>query len=124
MNALVKPITWIFGIVFLLIGVAGFFMSSPLLGLYAVDTNHNVVHLLSGIVALIAAGSGDMYARWYLILFGIVYALVTILGFMEGTGTVLGLITVNPADNYLHAAIAAVALVIGFGSAAGASRSY
>lgn len=114
MNALVKPVTWILGIVFLLVGVAGFFTGDMLL-VFKVDTVHNIVHILSGVVALFAVSSGESYARMYLILFGIVYALVTVLGFMSD-GTVLGLITVNEADNYLHAAIALLSLIVGFGS--------
>jgi hypothetical protein len=37
---------------------------------------------------------------------------VTVLGFMAGD-SVLGLISVNAADNYLHLAIAAVFLLVG-----------
>ncbi len=113
MSSLVKSVTWILGIVLLLVGLLGF-VNNPILGLFEVDTIHNVIHLLSGIVALIAVSSSESYARLYLIVFGIVYALVTILGFMSGTD-VLGLFVVNQADNYLHAAIAVVCLAVGFG---------
>lgn len=113
MNSLVKTVTWIFGIVLLLVGILGFITGSPLLGLFEVDTTHNIIHILSGIVALIAVSSGESYARLYLIVFGIVYGLVTILGFVTG-GSILGLFTVNANDNYLHAAIAIVCLGVGF----------
>lgn len=111
---MVKSITWILGIVLLLVGILGF-VNNPILGLFQVDTVHNVIHILSGIVALIAVSSGESYARLYLIVFGIVYGLVTILGFMSGT-SVLGLFVINQADNYLHAAIAIVCLGVGFSS--------
>ncbi len=113
MNALVKPLTWILGIVLLLVGVAGFFTGDTLI-IFQVDTIHNIVHILSGVVALFAVSSGLSYARMYLIVFGLVYGLVTILGFMSGS--ILGLFAVNTPDNYLHLAIAAACLVVGFGS--------
>jgi hypothetical protein len=75
---------------------------------------HNLIHLASGVVALVVAGN-MAYARMYLIVFGLVYALVALLGYMNGS-SVLGLIVVNAADNALHALIAAVCLVVGFGS--------
>ncbi len=114
MNSLVKPITWILGIVLLLVGILGF-VNNPILGLFQVDAIHNSIHILSGILALIAVSSGKSYARLYLIIFGIVYGLVTILGFAMN-GSILGIFTVNQADNYLHAAIAVVCLAVGFSS--------
>lgn len=113
MRSLVKSLTWLLGVVFVLIGVAGFFVDGTLI-IFQVDTIHNVIHLLSGIVALAAVGAGESYARLYLIVFGLVYLLVTILGFVNG-GDILGLIQTNRADDYLHGAIAIVALAVGFG---------
>ncbi len=113
MNNLVKQVTWLLGIVLTLVGVAGFFVDNMLL-IFQVDTLHNIIHLLSGIVGIAAASMGTSYARLYLIVFGIVYALVTVIGFVNG-GSILGLFQVNDADNYLHAAIALVSLGVGFG---------
>lgn len=114
MNLLVKPLTGILGLVLTVAGVAGFFVSGSLLG-FEVDTTHNIIHLLSGLVALWAFNTSQSYSRTYLIIFGLVYALVTVLGFAMN-GDILGLFTVNAADNYLHLVIAAVCLVVGFGS--------
>ena len=114
MNSLVKPITWILGIVLLLVGILGF-VNNPVLGIFQVDTIDNAIHILSGIVGLIAVSSGKSYARLFLIIFGIVYGLVTILGFAM-YGNILNIFTVNQADNYLHAAIAVVCLAVGFSS--------
>lgn len=114
MTSLTKSVTWILGIVLVLVGVAGFFTNGMLL-VFQVDTVHNIVHLLSGVVGIAAAASGDKYSRLYLILFGLVYGLVTVVGFVNA-GDILGLFTVNDADNYLHAAIAVVSLGVGFGS--------
>ncbi len=115
MTALVKPLSFILGVVLTLVGIAGFFTGSNMLLVFEIDPIHNVIHLLSGVVALAAASSGYTYARMYLIVFGLVYAAVTVLGFAMN-GDILGLIHVNMADNYLHLAIAAVSLITGFGS--------
>ncbi len=114
MSSLVKLVTWVLGVVLLLTGILGFIMPSPLLGLFEVDTIHNVVHILSGLVAIFAVSSGASYARMFLIVFGIVYGIVAILGFVNA-GNIF-LFTVNAADNYLHTAIAVVCLAVGFGS--------
>src|SRR2546423_814344 len=114
MGSLVRPLTRVLGVVFVVIGLLGFVMSSPLLGLFEVDTLHNIIHLASGAIALVVGGNQAM-SRMYLIIFGLVYALVALVGYVQGN-TVLGLIAVNAADNALHALIAAVCLVVGFGS--------
>lgn len=108
-----KSLAMVLGVVLLAVGVLGL-VNNPVLGVFAVDTLHNAVHILSGIIGIVAASKGKTYARLYLIIFGIVYAAVAILGFMI-PGKVLGLIVVNAADNYLHAAIALVCLGVGFG---------
>ena len=114
MGSLVSPLTRLLGVVLVVIGLLGFVMSSPLLGIFEVDTLHNIIHLASGAIALVVGGNRSM-ARMFLIIFGLVYAGVAIIGFVQET-TVLGLFCVNQADNILHAAIGAVCLVVGFGS--------
>jgi hypothetical protein len=113
---MVKSAAMVFGVVFLLIGVLGFVpgitSDGKLLGIFAVDALHNIIHLASGVAALIAARS-EAYARTYFKVFGVVYALVTVLGFVQGD-TVLGLIPTNMADNLLHLVITAASLYLGF----------
>lgn len=110
--------TWVFGIAFLAVGVLGYVPGATtgglLLGIFMVDGMHNIIHILSGLIAVGVAWMGMQYARLYFQVFGVVYGLVTVVGFLQGD-TVLGLITVNMADNLLHLVIAAVALWIGFG---------
>jgi hypothetical protein len=85
-----------------------------LLGLFMVGGVHNIIHLLSGIGALAGASKSERYARLYFQVFGSVYALVTVIGFIQKT-TVLGIFDVNTADNFLHLGLAVVILAIGFG---------
>ncbi len=114
MGALVSPLTRILGVVLVIVGLLGFFMPSPLLGIFEVDMLHNIIHLASGAIALVVGGNHAM-ARMFLIIFGLVYAGVAVIGFLQGD-TVLGLFGVNMADNLLHVAIGGVCLVVGFGS--------
>ncbi len=114
MTSLVKPVTWLFGFVLLIVGVLGYMMN-PILGIFEVNGLHNIVHIASGVVALIAASMGVGAARMYLIIFGLVYLLVALIGFMN-VEAVTGLLAINAADNLLHVAIAAVCLIVGFGS--------
>lgn len=121
-----------FGVVFLAIGALGFVPAlapvgadghAMLLGIFMVGGLHNVIHLASGAAALAGGLASEAYARLYFQVFGVVYALVTVLGFV-GNGSVLGILPVNMADNFLHLAIAAVALTLGFAvKSSGASNS-
>lgn len=112
-----KAAKW-FGIVLLLVGILGFIgpltPGGNLLDIFAVDTVHNIIHVLTGILGLIMAGS-PKGARSFFQIFGIVYALVTIIGFFGGV-SVLGIFVVNGADNILHLVIAVLALYFGFRS--------
>ncbi len=124
-GSIAKPFAQVLGAVLLLVGILGFVPAlapgGKLLGIFAVDAIHNVIHLLSGVVGLIAgSAAAGRYARAYAGIFGAVYALVTVVGFVQGT-TVLGLISVNLADNLLHTAIALASLAVFF-AAAGRTR--
>lgn len=119
---MLKKAALIFGIVFVAIGILGFIPAlTPtdnegarrLLGIFEVNGLHNIIHMLSGAAALLSAKS-DAYASTYFKIFGVVYSLVMIIGFLQGH-TVLGLIPVNMADNLLHLVIAGSALYLGFG---------
>jgi hypothetical protein len=115
---MVKSAAVLFGVVFLLIGILGFVPAvtkdQMLLGIFHVNAAHNCVHLLSGVVALIAGMTSAGAARWYFRIFGLVYGLVAVMGFVMGDGMLLGLISNNTADTWLHVGIAAVSLILGF----------
>ncbi len=112
-----------FGVVLTIIGLGGFIPAlAPensagvplLLGIFAVSALHNIIHLASGVAALIASKSNE-YARLYFQVFGVVYAIVTVVGFIQGDKVLVDQIPVNLADNLLHIAIAGVSLTLGFG---------
>ena len=116
---MVKTMAVLFGIVFLLIGILGFVpgvtKDEMLLGIFHVNAAHNVVHLLSGAVALFCGMTSVGASRNYFRIFGVIYALVAVLGFLNAGDTMLlGLISNNTAVTWLHVAIAAVSLLLGF----------
>lgn len=120
---MIKTLSMVVGAVFLLVGIAGLIPAlSPLqsdghravLGIFQTDGLHNVIHLFSGVVGVVAGLSSAKASRLYFQIFGAVYALVTVVGFLQGD-TVLGLIHVNAADNFLHLGLAVLLLGIGFG---------
>jgi hypothetical protein len=108
----------LFGIVFLLVGILGFVpgvtTNEMLLGIFHVNAAHNVVHLLSGAAALACGLASPRASRLYFRIFGAVYGLVAILGMVHGDGHLLGLISNNMPDVWLHVAISIAALVLGF----------
>jgi hypothetical protein len=121
--------TWarLIGWVLLLAGIVGFFYSasfgSPgevdaVFGILDVNGFHNVVHILSGLLGIVMSRSFGS-ARAYCLLLAATYAVVTIWGLVVGDGgEILSIVPVNTEDNVLHAAIAFVSLLLGFGSAA------
>ncbi|HKH64117.1 MAG TPA: DUF4383 domain-containing protein [Solirubrobacterales bacterium] len=100
------------GGVLLVAGIIGFFYSasfgSPgnvdaVLGILDVNAWHNLVHIASGVVGLLAFASGPRASRTYALVFGVVYIIVAIWGFIIGSHeSILGFIPVNTEDNILH----------------------
>lgn len=120
---MIKSLALVFGAVFLLVGILGFVPaftpahsdgSRYLLGLFAVGGIHNVIHLLSGALAVAAGLNSEKLSQLWFRVFGAVYALVTVVGFVQ-KDTVLGIFAVNTGDNFLHLALAVAILAVGFG---------
>ncbi|QBD75460.1 DUF4383 domain-containing protein [Ktedonosporobacter rubrisoli] len=108
----------VIGIIFLAVGLLGFILNptaGALLGIFAVNIEHNLIHVLVGILGIAAAFTGK--SRLYAQALGIVYLLVGILGFIPGLapdGMLLGLVHINLADNLLHLIVGGLAAIIGF----------
>lgn len=121
-----KNLSILFGAVFVLVGVLGFVPGITndqglLLGIFKVGPLQNLIHIIGGVAAFVAAKSED-YSRLYFKIFGVVYAIVAIAGIVQGD-TVLGLFAVNAAENILHVVLALAFLVIGFAMPAGNSTT-
>ena len=119
---MVKTAAILFGIVFLAVGILGFVPGATtdmngmpmLLGIFHVNTAHNFVHIASGIVFLLCGMAGPGPSRTFFKIFGIVYGLVAIMGFVVGNGMLLGLISNNMADTWLHVVLSVAMLYLGF----------
>jgi hypothetical protein len=116
-DAMAKSFAMILGIMLLAIGVWGTATGghNHEIALFGVNTAHNLVHLLSGALAIGTALAGVRAAKVFLILFGLVYGLVAVCGFINVTAAVQ-MLNLNMADNWLHAAIAVGCLWAGIGT--------
>lgn len=100
------------GAVLLVAGIIGFFYSasfgSPgsvdaVLGILDVNAWHNLIHIASGALGLLAFASGPRASRTYALVFGVVYIVVAISGFIIGNHeSILGFVPINTEDNILH----------------------
>lgn len=100
------------GAVLVILGIVGFFYSasfgspgdvSQMLGAFAVNGWVNVLHILTGVIGLIAA---DYASRRYSLGIGLLYIVLGFWGFALGSGeAILGFLPVNSGDNLLHLAI-------------------
>lgn len=110
-----KIVLYVIGGVLLLVGVLGFVMPSPLLGIFAVNMLHNLVHVVTGLALLAAAYLSGSTGSLLVKIFAVVYALVALAGIaMWSQPMLLGLIEVNPADHILHVVLAGILIWLGF----------
>jgi hypothetical protein len=112
-----KKLAIIFGIIFVLIGLLGF-ISNPVVGegqdvIFMTDMMHNLVHLLIGIILIIAGWMGDRPASLWLKIFGVVYLVLFIDGLIQ-TDNLFGFVMQNGNDTWLHLVFGVVLLVAGF----------
>src|SRR4051812_12102650 len=91
-----KTVCKILGVVFVIVGVAGF-VAPGLLGAH-LSPVHNLVHLVSGAIALYFGFAGSFSgARAFCLIFGAVYLLLGIVGFVlghEAASTMAGMASV------------------------------
>jgi hypothetical protein len=123
------------GVVFLLVGVAGFIpgittnydqlqfaghqSGALLLGVFQVSILHNIVHLLFGVAGLAMARTAAG-ARNYLIGGGVIYAVLWLYGLVIGDTAPANFVPMNMADDWLHLVLAVG--MIGLGVLLGRDR--
>ncbi len=118
------------GIIFLLIGIIGFFTPTEnatgvraVFGIFDVDTLHSIINLIVGLLGVGAAFSGQSHL--FNRIFGIVFTLFGLLGLIPalyfpagsyGTdnGLFLGLVHDNAGDHILHLITGIAALVVAY----------
>ena len=122
MSTTLQKLAGVFGVIFILVAVLGFISPGGLLmtmdpttgmvlGVFPVNLLHNIVHLAFGAWGLVASrqwsGSKTFFTAG-----GIIYAVLTCVGFLSPTG--FGLVPLGGADIWLHAVLAVPMLAIGF----------
>ena len=111
-----KTVCKILGVVFLLVGVLGF-AKADLLGAH-LSPAHNIVHLVSGVVALYFGFAGTLSAaKAFSLVFGVVYMALGILGMALGTGAdrmwEVGPLDLGQADHGIHILLGVIFLAGG-----------
>lgn len=120
--------TMVVGVTFLLVGVLGFIpgittnydsmtfagqeSNAELFGIFEVSVLHNIVHLLFGIVGLWAARAA-VTAAWYLLIGGLVYAVLWLYGLLIDKHSSANFVPLNTADDWLHFVLAVVMITLG-----------
>src|SRR5687767_10036585 len=99
-----KTAALIIGIVFILVGILGFF-PNPIVGacdnsaIFCTDKVHNAVHIISGVLFVLVALASPANAGLVMKIFGVVYFGLGVYGLMtvgsSGMGTLLGFLHVN-----------------------------
>lgn len=101
-----KTVCKILGVVFLLVGLCGF-AAPNLLGAH-LNPPHNLVHIVSGVIALYFGFAGSLSgARGFCLIFGIVYLALGLFGLAMGDPAMdrmwhVGPLGLGTADHGIH----------------------
>lgn len=113
-----KTIATLLGVVFILVGLVGF-AAPGLLGAH-LSPAHNVIHLVSGAVALFLGLKGSLTAtKMFCLIFGVVYLLLGVVGFGAGTGAdrmfpvIPGILELGMMDHIIHVLLGLILLIAG-----------
>ena len=114
-----KTLCKVGGLIFLIVGLVGFAM--PTLMGFHLTPIHNIIHIVTGLIALYLgfAGSYDG-AKTFCLIFGVVYLLIAIIGFMA-PGTLASILGhAGPMtsadlmpDNVFHLVVGILFLAVG-----------
>ena len=118
---MLRVLAFLCGIAFILAGVAGmslkpeYIVDGKLFGKFLVNFEHNLVHLVTGILALVSGVKSYFASKLFFIIFGIIYGILAILGIVQTDADFFHQhILVDDFGNYVHIAISLLFLVFGF----------
>lgn len=125
----VQIATLVVGVVFLLVGVAGFIPGltqnlgdlqfagheghAMLLGIFHVSILHNVVHLLFGVAGVALARTPNA-ARQFLLWGGVIYLGLFVYGLIIDFDSAANFVPLSDANNWLHLALGLGMLALSF----------
>ncbi len=112
---MVRTYAKVVGIVIILIGVVGLFAGDRLLGAVNIEIAEDIVHILTGgLMAVVGfASRDDGLVRTVVGVLGVVYLLVTVLGFVAPK--LFGLLPVHGysiVDNLIHLVLGVAGVVV------------
>jgi Domain of unknown function (DUF4383) len=116
-ETMAKTVCKILGVVFLLVGVAGF--AAPTLMGFHLGPAHNLVHILSGAIALYLGFAGSLSAaKLFCLIFGVVYLGLGVFGMVLGDASMDRMLSIGPLvfgtrDHLLHILLGVVFLAGG-----------
>ena len=112
--SMAKTYALVFGIAYVAVAILELLFKN-VGGLLFFTPVHNAVHWLTGVLGLAAYGMGDKSAMMYAKIFGVVFTLVAILGFVapDFLGSILGY-RVNMFYNLVHTVTGLAGLYVGF----------
>lgn len=102
-----RIVTVVFGAIYLLTGLVGFVMGSPVFGLFEVNALHDIVHILIGAILLYGASTTPAAIMTLRAVGGLLLVL-GLLGFVAPDG--FGLVPLGGNDIWLHLVSAAILL--------------
>ena len=110
--------SWLYlsGAILIAVGILGFF-SNPLVGpegLVATDNPHNIVHILTGLLALGLAYWMRDDVGTATMLFGALYLVVFVVTVLSPTLFGVFSVAVNVIDHVIHIGLAIVSLALGY----------
>jgi len=109
-RSMVQAVAAVFGAIYLVAGVVGFFIH-PLLGIFQVNFLHNLVHIAIGIGGL-AAASSLANSKTFCQIVGVIMLLLGLIGI--GVANPVGLLYIGGADIALHLGTGGVLAYFGF----------
>jgi hypothetical protein len=116
-NVMTKQIVTILGGILIVAGLVGF-AAPGLMGMH-LSPVHNVIHLVSGALALCFGLAGSFSAaKTFCTLFGLIYGLLGVLGFIlagpGGMWAIVPQLTLGTMDHIIHVILGGLFLFAGF----------
>ncbi len=124
----IQKAAMLFGIIFLLVGLLGFIpgitqdfdrlttfddVGAKLLGIFGINILENAVHLLYGVVGLVAASSWAA-SKNYFVWGGVVYVGLWLYGLVIDEQSAANFVGLNTAAHWLHLALGVTMIAVGF----------
>lgn len=115
---LLRILTFFIGILFIILAVLGFmpefFYNGKFLGVFTTNSLNNIMHLATGIIALLCGLKSNYASMVFFLVIGGLYGVLAIVGLFDSSFALFRFIATNMANSILYAIVALVSLYIGF----------